>query len=136
MAANAAWASRTRAARPASAVAANGALAAMGVSPARSDSRWARPHSPHAAVAAKWRSSRVQSMRTVGASVSSITSGWSAHSAAVSRAASTSAAAPINPSPARKPTASSVSCPGVRSVTESGRPPTRISSARSTAIAS
>ena len=47
----------------------------MGESPARSDSRCARPHSPQAAVAAKWRSSRLQSMRTPGASARSTASG-------------------------------------------------------------
>ena len=59
-----------------------------------------------------------------------------ASSSAPGPAPTTSAAPAIRPSPTRKPTASSSSWPGVRIVTASARPSTRISSGSSTATSS
>ena len=57
-----------------SAVGSTGGRPATAVRPARSDSRCARPHRPHAAVAAKCRSRRAQSTVTPGASATSTAS--------------------------------------------------------------
>ena len=85
------------------------------------------PHTPQALVVMKFRCSRSMGRVTPGARVTSAT--FASHMVIWVR----SAAEAITPSVARNPAARSMSCPGVRMVTASGWPPTRISSGSSTA---
>ena len=98
---------RTRAGSASNAATSSGGPAGTGVSPARMASRCARPHSPHAAVAVKWRSSLLQSNTCPGLSSKSMTSGASLHPACCSRTPMTSVAEATTRSPARNPIASS-----------------------------